>query len=277
MTMEAGRFQSMTRSWARLRSLQPLPIDLGRLDLLAAASLEELGDPRRVEALIVELGLNDEERSEFPISLQPRLGQGLRIWQYPHQFSRYLTTLARLKVRSYLEVGVRHGGSFVATAEYLRRFAPLDFAIGVDVIPCPALRAYEEMNPAAHFWCVDSRAPDFAARLDTLGPIDLVFIDSHHEEEQCRAEWELFAPRASMIAFHDVDNVGCPGVGKVWQEVSRSPSHRCLTFIEQYEGLGPFMGIGLAIRRERLRPPTPLSESSSHEPMSNERTNGGTR
>jgi cephalosporin hydroxylase len=190
--------------------------------------------------------------SEFPRELHSWCGRGLRIWQYPTQFSKYLAQLSRLNVRSYLEIGIRHGGSFVATTEYLERFHPLDFAVGVDVIPCPSMAAYQALNAKAAFWCTSTRAADFAARLDELGPIDLVFIDSHHEEEQCRAELGLVAERAGMIALHDIANVGCPGVSRVWQELKRSPGHACFEYVDQYGGLGPFMGIGLAVRRERL-------------------------
>lgn len=262
MAIEASRFQSLMRSWGRLGSLHALPIDLGRVDAIRTATLDELADPEWVSSLVVRLGINDEERDEFPRELQPHLGQGLRIWQYPHQFSKYLTTLARLDVRSYLEVGIRHGGSFIATVEYLNRFRPLDAAIGVDVIPCPAMDLYCQTNPAARFWCINSRGPEMLRRLKALGTVDLVFIDSHHEEEQCHAEWELFRDRANMVAFHDIENVGCPGVKKIWRQVTESASHRCVEFVEQYAGLqsadprrpvGPFMGIGLAVRRDRPR------------------------
>jgi hypothetical protein len=82
-----------------------------------------------------------------------------------------------------------------------------------------------------------------------LGPIDLVFIDSHHREEQCRAEFALLADRARVIAFHDITNVGCPGVARVWQEVKALPDYECHEFVAQYGQRGPFMGLGLACRR----------------------------
>ena len=56
-----------------------------------------------------------------------------------------------------------------------------------------------------------------------------------------------------MIAFHDIANVGCPGIGRVWDDLKRSPAYQCFEYAEQYAGLGPFMGIGLAVKRERLQ------------------------
>lgn len=252
MTHDASSWKRQREMWAALNALRASPIDLGRVALLRQASRDELENPATLERLLIELGLNDEAIAEFPPELRAHCGQGLRIWQYPTQFSRYLVELSRLNVRSYLEIGIRHGGSFVATTEYLERFHPLDHAIGVDIIPCPSMATYEAQNSKAAFWCINTRSPEFVARLDELGPIDLVFIDSHHEEEQCRSELRVVAARARMIAFHDIANIGCPGVGRVWDELTRSPSYVCFEYIDQYANLGPFMGIGLAVRKERL-------------------------
>jgi hypothetical protein len=249
MPRNAREWNQQKTGWAVLRRLHPAAIDLDRIALLRAAPAADLQDPQRLATLLAELGLNDEALDEFPPALHPHCGHGLRLWQYPIQFSPYLIHVSRLAIRSYLEIGIRHGGSFVITAEYLARFAPLRFAVGVDVIPCPAMGRYQEQNPQAQFWCQNTRAPDFPARLDALGPIDLVLIDSHHEEAQCRAELELFAGRARVLAFHDITNVGCPGVARVWQQVKAMPDYDCREFVEQYGDLGPFMGIGLASRR----------------------------
>lgn len=252
MSYDASSWKRQREVWAGLNALHARPIDLQRVALLRETPCHELADPAALERLLIELGLNDEAIAEFPRELHDRCGGGLRIWQYPIQFGKYLVQLSQLNVRSYLEIGIRHGGSFVATTEYLERFHPLDFAIGVDIIPCPSMAAYEAENPKAAFWCINTRSPEFVSRLDRLGPIDLVFIDSHHEEAQCRSELELLAERASMIAFHDVANIGCPGVQRVWQELTRSTRYTCFDYVAQYGDLGPFMGIGLAVRKERL-------------------------
>lgn len=54
----------------------------------------------------------------------------------------------RLNVQSYLELGVRHGGSFVATVEILRRMSALNTAIAVDIIACPAMDDYTAQSGA---------------------------------------------------------------------------------------------------------------------------------
>jgi hypothetical protein len=241
--------QAQLRSWASLRRLHPAALDFERLTLIRNADRARLGTPEGAAQLVRDLGLNDEGAWEFPEALHPYFG-GLRIWQYPEQFGPYLQHVARLGVKSYLEIGIRHGGSFLATIEYLQRWSQLSLAVGVDLIRAPGLAAYTEQNPHVKLWWLDSRSEEFKKELSEQGPFDLVFLDSHHEEGQCRAEVELLSRHAKMIALHDITNVGWPGVAQVWREMVASPQWECVEFTSQYEGLGPFMGIGLAIRRE---------------------------
>lgn len=238
--------------WRTLKGLRPRPLDLRRISLIREAAPADLRRSDWLEDLLPRLGLNDEGLAEFPPHLHAACGAGLRIWQYPTQFARYLATLAGLGVRSYLELGIRHGGSFVATVEVLERFRPLDFAVGVDIIPCESMAAYRELNPRSEFACVNTQSPQFAQLLQRLAPIDLVFIDSHHEEGQCRREVQALGRHANMIALHDITNRGCPGIATVWNEIRRDPLWHCLEFTDQYPGLGPFMGIGLAVKTSRL-------------------------
>jgi cephalosporin hydroxylase len=252
MKSNASRLHAQARGWKTLRGLHPVPIDLARVSLIRDAPATALASERDLERLLLRLGLNDEGLEEFPAELRPFCGQGLRIWQYPTQFSRYLAKLATLGVSSYLEIGVRHGGSFVATVEVLQRLRPLERAVAVDIIPCPAVEDYAGTNDRIRCAWINTRTPAFADMLPELGTIDLVFIDSHHDEAQCRQEAADIAQHANMIAFHDICNVGCPGVGVVWAEFRRDPAYSCFEYTEQYPNLGPFMGIGLAVRKGRL-------------------------
>jgi hypothetical protein len=253
MSTKSAGFNTQKLGWRMLKGLHPAPIDLQRIALIRDTPVEHLSRPENLERLLLALGLNDEGLSEFPASLHPYCGPGLRIWQYPAQFSQYLSHLIRLEVRSYLELGIRHGGSFVATVEILERFLLLEFAVGVDIIPCPSMARYGRLNPRIDFACINTQAADFVALVDRLAPIDLVFIDSHHEETQCRREFTSVADRANMIAFHDIANVNCPGVTKVWQEVKAIGAYECFEFVDQYDGMGPYMGIGLAVKKGRRR------------------------
>ncbi|MCU1283438.1 MAG: hypothetical protein JWM53_6984 [bacterium] len=120
MAASVSGFLAQRRGWATLKRQRPAAIDLARVALIRQCPRAQLEQRSDVASLLCELGLNDEGLSELPPELHAQCG-GLRIWQYPTQFAPYLAQLARLRVRSYLEI-VRHGGSFVATAEYLDAF-----------------------------------------------------------------------------------------------------------------------------------------------------------
>ena len=250
--LDGSRFDAQLRGWRTLTTLHPLPIDLARIALIREKTAAELARADVIERLLPQLGLNDEALDEFPDELRPYCGQGLRVWQYPTQFGKYLAQLAGLGVRSYLELGVRHGGSFVTTVEVLERHRHLDYAIAVDIIACPAMAEYAKLNPRIEFCRLNTQSAEFAALLRRLHSIDLVFIDSHHEERQCRQEIAAVREVANIIAMHDISNVGCPGVAAVWEEVKASGEYTCFEYTDQYAGMGPYMGIGLAVKNERL-------------------------
>ena len=118
----------------------PEPIDTSRVELLDQVSEEDLRDAGRLEREVLpRLGLNADLTELLPPALQPYLDQGLRYSQYPNQFGPYLACLARYPVRSYMEVGVQHGGTFLITTAYLSRLHALDRAVAVDMFAVPAL------------------------------------------------------------------------------------------------------------------------------------------
>ncbi len=171
--------------------------------------------------------------------------------QYPIQFNRYLVDLSRLKIRSYLEVGVRHGGTFVTTVEYLNKFHPLDCAVGIDIMPCPTIAEYQKVNSRSGFVRLNTQTSQFPDFLEKLPPFDLVLIDANHEENECRNEFVAVQNKANIIVFHDIDNIDFLGVKIVWNEVKNMDEYDCYEYTEQYPDIGPFMGIGMAIRKDR--------------------------
>lgn len=252
MKTVSNSWTTQQAGWRLLKGLRTRAIELDRISLIRAQTPDFLQDAGNLEQLLPELGLNDEGLDEFPAHLRRYCGAGLLVWQFPCQFAPYLARLATLGVRSYLELGIRHGGSFVATVEILDRCSPLDYAVGVDIIPCVSMAAYHALNPRATFQCVNTQGAEFAALMAKLETVDLVFIDSHHEADQCRREFQTLATRANMIAFHDISNRGCPGIGEVWHEIAASGDWHCESFTRQYDDSGPYMGIGLAIKPSRL-------------------------
>ncbi len=244
------------------RSFRLKPIDLSRLELIRQAPLEQLSDPSYIEKdLLPQLGLNDET-GHFPPSLQPFVGEGLLCWQYPNQFSKYLVHLSRQGIESYLEIGVRHGGTFVITIEYLSRFNPIREAVGVDLGHSRSLQEYAGARTGVTVIQASSHDDDFKelVRGHTI-PFDLVLIDGDHSLEGCREDFELVRDRGRVLVFHDIVSQPTPGVTAVWQEVRRLYEERFdfYEFTDQYpdfsrERGGEFLGIGVAQSRNEAGP-----------------------
>jgi hypothetical protein len=207
--------------------------------------------------LLPELGLNDEYIHEFPESLHKHCGHGLRSWQYPNQFSKYLIHLSKLNIESYLEIGVRHGGTFIITVEYLNRFKPIKRALGIDIETCPLILEYrKELNPNADFWQIDSTSDKFASFCRYCDNIDLVLIDGDHFIDCVNCDYENINGFAKNIALHDISNEACMGVKEVWDRLKEEKHRYKITeFIEQYPEMSKenhfFFGMGLLENKVR--------------------------
>jgi Methyltransferase domain len=231
-------------------------IDLSHARVLRQAPIEELTDPGRLEELLIRGGLNDELLEQFPARLHPFTGYGLRLWQHPNQFSRYLLELSHHGVERYLEIGIRHGGSFVATVEYLNRFTPLREAVAVDIDPVPSLLPYPLAQPSVRLMQADTQSEEFAAWVRRHEPFDLAFVDGLHTYDASRRDFETVREHARLIALHDIVSPLVPDVGRVWADVRRDHAgeFEFLEFVDQYPELArgeepQNMGIGLAVRR----------------------------
>jgi hypothetical protein len=228
-------------------------MDLGYARVIREAPLAELTDRAALERRLLDVGLNDELRDEFPAALH-HAGGGLRLWQYPNQFAPYLIEISRHGVRRYLEIGVRYGGSFVTTVEYLARFGDLEEAVAVDIDPIVTLLPYPLEQPAVKLMQADTQTETFERWVERTGPFDLAFVDGLHTLAGCRRDFESVRDHARLIAVHDIVNHLVPDVGTMWRAIRHeyADEFEFHEFVDQYPGVGGdagHMGIGLAIRR----------------------------
>ena len=231
-------------------------IDLSKVSKIREKDRSYLSDPALLESeLLPELGLNNENLSEFPEELYKHCGYGLFSWQYPNQFSKYLSQLSHWPISSYLEIGARHGGTFIVTTEYLRKFHPLERAYGIDIQNSPSVVRYRRFNPQADFFTFDSRSPQFADFLKGQLPFDLVFVDGDHSESGCWNDFLTVKDHANIIAFHDIVSDVCPGVCAVWKKLKAlyGSEYRFFEFRDQYPSVlkrtgKTLLGIGIAVK-----------------------------
>ena len=231
------------------------PIPLGRVDMVVAeireAPLSKLRDPMWLQYyLLPRLGLNGEILNEFPEELYPWCGFGVRSWQYPSQFSKYLVYLSGKQIRTYLEVGCRHGGTFIITAEYLRRFNNLQVACALDIEESGIMREYKRREPWVVYALLSSGSKEGRQLVQQMR-WDLALIDGDHAYDACSSDYEILRDHARLIALHDIVSDACPGVKQLWQELKRAvPLLRREEFVDQYENVvtrtgQKFLGMGV--------------------------------
>lgn len=215
------------------------------------ASLANLRNAAWLEHfLLPRLGLNNEALHEFPSELYPWCGYGVKSWQYPLQFSKYLVELSNRHISNYLEIGCRHGGTFIVTVEYLKRFNNLEVAIALDIAQSNIMASYAEADRLVSYHLASSLSQEGVALIQQRH-WDLTLIDGDHSYAGCKGDYEAVRDHVKLIALHDIVSDVCPGVTQTWKEIkSVVPARRTFEFTEQYAEVvnrtgNQFLGIGL--------------------------------
>lgn len=195
-----------------------------------------------LENLLPSLGMNGENLNEMPPHLSEFYNTGLKFWQYPNQFSKYLKQLTNYKIESYLEIGCRWGGTFIITSEFLKLINPNIKLFACDIINISeVLKEYIEYS---NFEYIHDNSLNLSKKYINQN-IDLILIDGDHSYDGVKQDFYnslQFSPK--YIAFHDIHSQVCPGVVNFWNEIKLNYKH--FEYIEQYEDVnGNFLGIGL--------------------------------
>ena len=177
------------------------------------------------------------------------------------ELDAFLALLRDEGVRSYLEVGARHGDTFYAVVSSLPRGST---GTAVDMPGGAWGRA--DSRPALEYAVAVLEAEGYRARAifgDSgslavreaalrAGPYDAVFIDGDHRLEAVTRDWTVYGPMARIVAFHDVAGRGVVArrsgmevqVPALWDELKKRYRH-----VELVEP-GSRMGIGVLWRED---------------------------
>jgi cephalosporin hydroxylase len=148
--------------------------------------------------------------------------------------ARYLAGLAAKNIKSYMELGVRHGGTFILTVEYLSRFGNLESAVAVDLVETTNLRSYSSTTPNVTY-IIDSSASERVKQAIESRKWDLVLIDGDHSFLGCLYNYIAVRNNARLVVLHDIVNDSCPGVQSVWQLACNVlPDHLITVYADQY-------------------------------------------
>lgn len=251
-------FEVLKATWSLQERLE-VQKALKSLHMLEDAGHDQLKDAQIVEELIQKAGLHKSggvgEEYEWPKQLDPFTDKGLKIWQYPIQFSKYLVFLSQFTIRSYLEIGVAYGGTFVFTTEYLRQFNPSVHGTCIDVrVPSLLLQLFAKQNS---FQYITAKSCELFQHVKPETSFDLVLVDGDHSREGAMNDFLLVKDKAKIIAFHDIVNFKTSGAIEAWEElkINYSDQFDCFEFTDQYPELlhkqpgRKLLGIGVAVKK----------------------------
>jgi len=183
------------------------------------------------------------------LKCQTNLLQDLR------EFNEFIQLIHKNEVKSYLEIGSKHGGSLWRIGSSLpagSRIVSVDLPHGDTSFKEsePHLRAcVEELKKKgydAHLFLTSSQDASTINSVRALAPFDLLFIDANHTELFVRHDWSVYGPMAKMVAFHDINWKARPEpskkmpieVPKVWNEIKTGFKHKEIKYCPRDNGIG---------------------------------------
>jgi hypothetical protein len=177
--------------------------------------------------------------------------------QRADELTPFIDFLKERNVKSYLEIGARHGDTFFEVVKSLPKGSlgvAVDLAGGPWGTPTSAKHlkaAAAELHKLGYrvrlVWG-DSKAAGVRQTVMLSGPYDSCLIDGDHRLEGVTADWNSYSKMARLVGFHDIvgtgqENHGMPvEVPILW--ASLKEEHE----VREFVGLGSKMGIGVVIQ-----------------------------
>jgi hypothetical protein len=178
--------------------------------------------------------------------------------QSPEELGAFIAMLKSRGVRSYLEIGARHGDTF---HEIMINLPPGSMGVAVD-LPGAAWgtsssryaleNAIIDLRRRGYDVCRifgDSRSTEVFLSVKNLGPFDAGLIDGDHRYVGVRADWISYGPLCGITAFHDIAGEGVRArtgghpveVPRLWKEIKAERD--TVDFVAP----GSVMGIGVVL------------------------------
>lgn len=238
--------------------------------------------PCDIEKSVKEAGLYPYEPAplaEFPVELHRYCGKGIGLWQYPNQFAMYLyfIYITFPQIKTYGEIGVAAGGTFMFTTDFLRKHCGLQHSYAIDIVehgvdvppgskPTPFQGLFSKYlkfhNDSTTFIKGDSLK--FAKYLTSKNQtLDLLLIDGDHQYQSVKTDFQNMKGLAKIYVFHDIHSEACPGVRDFWAEMQKEDGYYAISLTQGYKSLDRnYLGIGILIPKSSF---SKQSSQTKHE------------
>lgn len=174
---------------------------------------------------------------------------GVICQQNDQEFDWFINILQREKVRSYLEIGSKWGGSLLRVAEALpvpSRLVSVDLCESGSAVSASLNEVVARINAMGHdaYLVVgDSAHRKTAKAARRLGPYGACFIDGNHTLSYLRNDFDNYAPVSRIVAFHDIgwkpkENGPSIDAPQFWQSIKTSYPHEEINLNDRKNGIG---------------------------------------
>jgi hypothetical protein len=217
-------------------------------NLLRCLDKTDLRNPEVVANLVRAFGImNWGPRTAGPESvfIVPQ-GGGAAIGQTPGQIAELLTYLSVFNISTFCEIGIMHGGNFLFTSEYLRRFNPDIQCLGVDPTNYLNGEVKDIIDSNPYMRLLKETSDAIAGQ-----KFDFVFIDADHVAPWPQKDYENVGQYAKFCAIHDLQDPMWPDVKVLWDTLQDEPGKSTITFLDDPSGCSTH-GIGLLYDSEAL-------------------------
>jgi predicted O-methyltransferase YrrM len=156
---------------------------------------------------------------------------GLELQQVPEEYVEYLWFLKTINLKSYLNVGIGNGGSFMVES-YIQSNCKRCVAVdntsygkftNINNINARLTWLKENTDKSIEFFNMNSS--DFFK--SNTEKFDIIFIDGDHTYNGVKQDYENalnFINNGGYIIFHDIGSAQCEGVVRIWNEIKNENS-----------------------------------------------------
>ena len=173
---------------------------------------------------------------------------GLKLQQIPKEYSNVLFEIKKIHPKSYLEIGIGNGGSWLTYSYLLKNTLQISHAVDnlayakfirQKTDDFHTIKSYLRKHISeVEFYNTDSKL--FLDANDNL--YDVIFIDGDHSYEGVKNDFIKsirHVKKGGIVIFHDIISIGSPGVAKFWREFKNDYSHKEFIFSKTC-GMGIF-------------------------------------
>lgn len=168
----------------------------------------------------------------------------LEIQQVPEEYIEYLWFLKNSNFKTYLNIGIGKGGSFLIET-FIQPNLELSIAVDNSSYWKDNQRnsilekidwLQSNVNTKVEFYDSDSVT---WLKKNQERKFDAIFIDGDHSYDGLKGDYDNALPLLNdggYVIFHDINSFACPGVMKIWNELKNDS---CQEFIQsQTCGIG---------------------------------------